>query len=55
MDKKFLIDSLFDAHPSHQRKKKVKILNFIQFSQNGHKESALKERRAKKNVVATEC
>ena len=54
MDKKFQLDSLFDAHPSHERKK-PKILNFIKFSQNGHKESALTEKRAKKNVVVKEC
>ena len=39
---------MFDANPSHQRKKKPKILNFIKFSQNGLKESALTEKRAKK-------
>ena len=32
-----------------------KILNFIKFLQNGHKESALTGKRAKKNVVVTEC
>jgi len=50
MDKKCQVDSLFDAHSSHQRKKKPKILNFIKFSQIGHKESALTEKRVKKNV-----
>ena len=33
-------------------KKKSKMLNFIKFSQNGHKEIALTEKRAK-NVVVT--
>ena len=47
MDKKFQVDSLLDTHSSHQRKK-AKFLNFIKFSQNGHKESALTEKRAKK-------
>jgi len=37
------------------KEKKPKILNFIKFLQNGHKESALREKRAKKNVVVTEC
>jgi len=37
------------------KEKKPKILNFIKFSQNGHKESALSEKRAKKNVVVTKC
>jgi len=50
MDKKFQVDSLFNAYPSHQRKKKSKILNFIKFSQNSHKESALAEKHAKKKV-----
>ena len=54
-DKKCQVDSLFDAHPSHQRKKKPKILNFIKFSQHGRKESALTEKRANKNAVVTEC
>ena len=48
MDKKFPVDSLFDAHPSHLRKKEPKILDFIKFLQNGHKESALTEKRAKR-------
>ena len=53
---KFQVDrSLFDAHPSHTKKKKPKILNFTKFLQNDHKESALTEKRAKKNVVVTEC
>jgi len=30
------------------KKKKPKLINFIKFSQNGHKESALTEKRAKK-------
>ena len=51
-DKKFQVVSLFDALPSHLRKKHPKILNFIKFSQNGRKESALTEKRAKKNVVS---
>ena len=37
------------------KEKKPKILNFIKISQNGHKEIALTEKRAKKNVVVTEC
>ena len=37
------------------KKKKPKNLNFIKFSQNGQKESALTEKRAKKNVVVLEC
>jgi len=36
-------------------KKKPKFLNFIKFSQNDHKEIAWTEKRAKKNVVVTEC
>jgi len=35
--------------------KKAKMLNYIKFSQNGHKESALTEQHAKKNVVVTDC
>jgi len=49
------IDSLFNAHSLHQRKNRPKIINFIKFSQNGHKESALTKKRAKKNIVVTEC
>jgi len=37
------------------KKKKPKSLNFIKFSQNGHKESVFTEKHAKKNVVVTEC
>jgi len=45
---------MFDAQPC-TKEKKPKTLNFIKFSQNGHKESALTEKRAKKNVDVTEC
>jgi len=38
-----------------KEKNTPKILNFIKFSQNGYKESALTEKHAKKNVVVTEC
>ena len=40
---------------AQKKKKTVKFLNFIKFSQNGHKESASTEKRAKKNAVVTEC
>jgi len=33
----------------------TKILNFIKFSQNGHKKSALTEKLAKMNIVVTGC
>ena len=54
MDKKFQVDSLFDAHPLHQ-KKKAKNSSLYQILTKRSQRKCLDRKTCKTNVVVTEC